>query len=96
MSDESWIGLHWERLILLVIASLLDQRRELHLAPRNTDGADERGCEPVLSPDSMSSSSGALDLIPNLVATVKGYVKEESTVLTEYRRMRALAIMAAG
>jgi len=30
-----------------------------------------------------------LDLIPNLVATVKGYVKEESTVLTNIANARA-------
>jgi LemA protein len=36
-----------------------------------------------------------LDLIPNLVATVKGYVKEESTVLTNIANARA-GVIAAG
>lgn len=36
-----------------------------------------------------------LDLIPNLVASVKGYVKEEETVLTNIANARA-AVMAAG
>jgi LemA protein len=36
-----------------------------------------------------------LDLIPNLVATVKGYVKEEQTVLTNIANARA-GVIAAG
>ncbi|MDE3104585.1 MAG: LemA family protein [Acidobacteriota bacterium] len=36
-----------------------------------------------------------LDLIPNLVATVKGYVNEESTVLTNIANARA-GVLAAG
>jgi LemA protein len=36
-----------------------------------------------------------LDLIPNLVASVKGYVKEEETVLTNIANARA-AVIAAG
>jgi len=36
-----------------------------------------------------------LDLIPNLVASVKGYVKEESTVLTNIANARA-GVLAAG
>jgi len=36
-----------------------------------------------------------LDLIPNLVATVKGYVKEEETVLTNIANARA-GVIAAG
>src|SRR6201996_5516905 len=36
-----------------------------------------------------------LDLIPNLVASVKGYVKEEETVLTNIANARA-AVLAAG
>jgi len=36
-----------------------------------------------------------LDLIPNLVASVKGYVKEEETVLTNIANARA-GVMAAG
>jgi LemA protein len=36
-----------------------------------------------------------LDLIPNLVATVKGYTKEESTVLTNIANARA-GVLAAG
>jgi LemA protein len=36
-----------------------------------------------------------LDLIPNLVASVKGYVKEESTVLTNIANARA-GVIAAG
>jgi LemA protein len=36
-----------------------------------------------------------LDLIPNLVATVKGYTKEESTVLTNIANARAGVIGAA-
>jgi len=36
-----------------------------------------------------------LDLIPNLVASVKGYVKEESTVLTNVANARA-GVIAAG
>jgi LemA protein len=36
-----------------------------------------------------------LDLIPNLVETVKGYVKEESTVLTNIANARA-GVIAAG
>jgi LemA protein len=35
-----------------------------------------------------------IDLIPNLVASVKGYVKEESTVLTNVANARA-AVMGA-
>jgi LemA protein len=35
-----------------------------------------------------------LDLIPNLVATVKGYVKEESTVLTNIANARAGVLSA--
>ncbi len=37
-----------------------------------------------------------LDLIPNLVASVKGYVKEEETVLTNIANARAAVISAAG
>ena len=36
-----------------------------------------------------------LDLVPNLVASVKGYVKEESTVLTNIANARA-GVIAAG
>ena len=36
-----------------------------------------------------------LDLIPNLVATVKGYVKEEETVLTNIANARAAVIAAS-
>src|ERR1700733_406821 len=36
-----------------------------------------------------------LDLIPNLVATVKGYVNEEQTVLTNIANARA-GVIAAG
>src|SRR5271156_5049768 len=36
-----------------------------------------------------------LDLIPNLVASVKGYVKEEETVLTNIANARA-GVIAAG
>src|ERR1700727_3784313 len=36
-----------------------------------------------------------LDLIPNLVASVKGYVAEESTILTNIANARA-GILAAG
>jgi len=36
-----------------------------------------------------------LDLIPNLVASVKGYVKEESTILTNIANARA-GVIAAG
>jgi LemA protein len=37
-----------------------------------------------------------LDLIPNLVASVKGYVKEEETVLTNIANARAAVISATG
>ncbi len=37
-----------------------------------------------------------LDLIPNLVASVKGYVKEEETVLTNIANARAMVIAASG
>src|ERR1700678_3062417 len=37
-----------------------------------------------------------LDLIPNLVASVKGYVGEESTVLTNIANARAGVLAAAG
>ncbi len=37
-----------------------------------------------------------LDLIPNLVASVKGYVKEEETVLTNIANARAAVIAATG
>ena len=37
-----------------------------------------------------------LDLIPNLVASVKGYVKEEETVLTNIANARAAVISAEG
>ncbi|HVG26844.1 MAG TPA: LemA family protein [Acidobacteriaceae bacterium] len=37
-----------------------------------------------------------LDLIPNLVASVKGYVKEEETVLTNIANARAGVVAAAG
>ncbi len=37
-----------------------------------------------------------LDLIPNLVASVKGYVKEEETVLTNIANARAAVIAAEG
>lgn len=37
-----------------------------------------------------------LDLIPNLVASVKGYVSEESTVLTNIANARAGVIAASG
>lgn len=37
-----------------------------------------------------------LDLIPNLVASVKGYVKEEETVLTNIANARAAVIAAQG
>lgn len=37
-----------------------------------------------------------LDLIPNLVASVKGYVKEETTVLTNIANARAGVIAASG
>ena len=37
-----------------------------------------------------------LDLIPNLVASVKGYVKEEETVLTNIANARAAVISASG
>ncbi len=37
-----------------------------------------------------------LDLIPNLVASVKGYVKEETTVLTNIANARAGVIAAEG
>ena len=37
-----------------------------------------------------------LDLIPNLVASVKGYVKEEETVLTNIANARAGVIAASG
>jgi LemA protein len=37
-----------------------------------------------------------LDLIPNLVASVKGYVKEEETVLTNVANARAAVIAATG
>jgi LemA protein len=37
-----------------------------------------------------------LDLIPNLVASVKGYVAEESTVLTNIANARAGVLAAAG
>ena len=37
-----------------------------------------------------------LDLIPNLVASVKGYVKEEETVLTNIANARAAVIAASG
>ncbi len=37
-----------------------------------------------------------LDLIPNLVASVKGYVKEEETVLTNISNARAAVIAASG
>ena len=37
-----------------------------------------------------------LDLIPNLVASVKGYVKEETTVLTNIANARAGVIAAQG
>src|SRR4051812_6012610 len=36
-----------------------------------------------------------LDLIPNLVSTVKGYVKEEETVLTNIANARAAVIAAS-
>ena len=37
-----------------------------------------------------------LDLIPNLVASVKGYVKEEETVLTNIANARAGVVAASG
>lgn len=37
-----------------------------------------------------------MDLIPNLVASVKGYVKEEETVLTNIANARAAVIAATG
>ncbi len=37
-----------------------------------------------------------LDLVPNLVASVKGYVKEEETVLTNIANARAAVIAASG
>ncbi len=37
-----------------------------------------------------------LDLIPNLVASVKGYVKEEETVLTNIANARAAVVAASG
>ena len=44
---------------------------------------------------STSCSNAALDLIPNLVASVKGYVAEESTILTNIANARA-GVLAAG
>jgi LemA protein len=76
-----WIGLGVVVLIVAVIAgSYISTKNTLVQKNEDIDGA--------YSTVNVEQQR-RLDLIPNLVATVKGYTKEESTVLTNIANARA-------
>jgi LemA protein len=86
----SWIAIGFVGLLVLVgvvgCSSFVSARNQMVQLNANVDAAYSQ-----IDIDQQRR----LDLIPNLVASVKGYVKEEETVLTNIANARA-AVIAAG
>lgn len=85
-----WVGLGILGLIVLVLLFAGGS----YVSAKNTMVAKSADVDAAYSEVSIQQQR-RLDLIPNLVASVKGYVKEEETVLTNIANARA-GVMAAG
>jgi LemA protein len=84
-----WIGLGVVGVIVLVIALVFGS----YVGARNTLVTKNEQVNAAYSEVDVEQQR-RMDLIPNLVASVKGYVGEESTVLTNIANARA-AVMGA-
>ncbi len=85
-----WIGLG---LVALLIVGLLVVGGS-YIGAKNTLVAKNQAVNTAFSQIDVLQQR-RLDLIPNLVASVKGYVAEESTILTNIANARA-GVLAAG
>jgi LemA protein len=86
----SWIGLG---LVALLIVGLLVVGSS-YIGAKNTLVQKNEAVNTAFSQVDVQQQR-RLDLIPNLVASVKGYVAEESTILTNIANARA-GVLAAG
>jgi LemA protein len=84
-----WIGLGVVGVIVVVIALVFGS----YVSTKNTLVTKNEGVTQAYSEVDVEQQR-RMDLIPNLVASVKGYVGEESTVLTNIANARA-AVMGA-
>lgn len=84
-----WVGLGVVGVIVLVIALVFGS----YVSTKNTLVTKNEGVTQAYSEVDVEQQR-RMDLIPNLVAAVKGYVGEESTVLTNIANARA-AVMGA-
>src|ERR1700712_3241594 len=82
-----WIGIGVIVLLLVIVGGS-------YVSAKNTMVVKNEAVTRVYH-DVDAEQQRRLDLIPNLVASVKGYVKEEETVLTNIATARA-AVIAAG
>ncbi len=87
----SWIGLGAALIIILALllvgGSYVSARNQMVSKTEHVD---------AMYSDVNVEQQRRLDLIPNLVASVKGYVAEESTVLTNIANARAGVVAAGG
>ena len=84
-----WVGLGVVGVIVVVIALVFGS----YVSTKNTLVTKNEGVTQAYSQVNIEQQR-RMDLIPNLVAAVKGYVGEESTVLTNIANARA-AVMGA-
>jgi LemA protein len=84
-----WVGLGVVGVIVVVIALVFGS----YVSTKNTLVTKNEGVTQAYSEVDVEQQR-RMDLIPNLVAAVKGYVGEESTVLTNIANARA-AVMGA-
>ncbi len=87
----SWIGLGAALIVILALllvgGSYVSARNQMVSKTEHVD---------AMYSDVNVEQQRRLDLIPNLVASVKGYVAEESTVLTNIANARAGVVAAGG
>lgn len=86
-----WVGLGVLALIVVVLLFVGGS----YVSTKNTLVAKNEAVDQAYSQVDVQQQR-RLDLIPNLVASVKGYVAEESTVLTNIANARAGVLAAAG
>jgi len=86
-----WVGLGVLALIVVVLLFVGGS----YVSTKNTLVAKNEAVDQAYAQVDVQQQR-RLDLIPNLVASVKGYVAEESTVLTNIANARAGVLAAAG
>src|SRR6201995_1102677 len=85
-------GIGWIVLLVVVVLAVFGLGGDIH--PRNHMVALSEQVNNAYSEVDIEQQR-RLDLIPNLVASVKGYVKEEETVLTNIANARAAVVAAS-